>query len=394
MLLDSKMRRKVRSDALPGHFLRIYRGMEGFREIQPIWGRLTGQMAHPSYWHFYAWYESYMASLEPNPDAMLFGILYCGNEAIALLPLREKQMLCLGMKLNVLELPNHNHMKLRDIIFPEHNRTQNHIRALAAEVLRSDLLKWDCLAMSNLTADSGAAAFLKAAPFPRILEWMGTCSYIEIGSSYEDFLRNISKSLRKNLRVSNKRATAAGRLKNDLIRKPAELGPALQTFMELEGSGWKGAAGAGSAICTDPRLVEFYRNVVTRFGEMGACEIALLYLNERSIAGTLGFAIGDTLYSLKIAYDERYASMSPGNLQREKILQRYIAEGEVKYLNLVSGDSYAWHQRWKTLKMDTYAGFIFKRRLKPLTLFALKRTRRLLGRAVNAFKAATGAGPK
>ncbi|RJQ68909.1 MAG: GNAT family N-acetyltransferase [Desulfobacteraceae bacterium] len=373
ILFDSqKVGRELRAKAAPANAIRIYRGLEGFKAIEPLWRELIGKMKRKGYWHFYEWYESYMAALEPEPEAMSFCALFDGNEVAAIVPLRKIRMRFWGIELGVLEIPRHAHMKLKDIVFPECFRTVRNMRALISGLLQKNLLDWDLMVIQDLLPDSGALALFKAAPLPKFLEKMDRCDYLELATGYPDLFGKLSKNLRKNLRMANKRASAAGQLSTRMVRNKGDLEHALQVFLDIEASGWKGARGTRSAIRFDSKLVHFYRHMIARFAEMGACEIALLYLDKHPIAASLGLLAGETLYALKIAYDEAYANMSPGNLLWERILQHHTAKGEVKYLNFVSGNAYAWHKRWPTFHWDTYRGYLFRKRPKPLALLMVK----------------------
>lgn len=380
MLFDrNSVKSNFRQTGFPSHSLQIFRGVEGLKTIRPLWQELSAKIERKAFWHFYEWYEGYLTILEPNPQTVLFLLCVCENEPVAILPLKERQMLFGGMPVKVLELPRHPHMKFKDIVFPECYRTDQNVRVLVSGLRKNLQVDWDVIVFSDLLPDAAALTLLRTAPPPTGVEKAGSCCYIELAPSYEAFMRGLSKGLRKNLRTSNKRASTKGRLENCMTRDPPELDRALQIFLEIEASGWKGSMGARSAILLDPNLVKFYRHMVAGFGKMGTCEIDLLYFNDCPVAGTLGMIGGDTMYSLKIAYHEAYASISPGNLQREKIVQYHIAQGEVKYLNLMSGDSSQWQQRWRPSKSDTFKGFIFRRRPKSLMFFSLKIFKQLAG---------------
>ena len=89
-----------------------------------------------------------------------------------------------------------------------------------------------------------------------------------------------------------------------------EIDAALDDFLALEASGWKGAA--GTAAANDPAVREFVRGAVAGLAVEGRVRIDRLSLNGRVIAAAVTLASGNTAWFWKIAYDEDLARFSPG----------------------------------------------------------------------------------
>jgi CelD/BcsL family acetyltransferase involved in cellulose biosynthesis len=144
---------------------------------------------------------------------------------------------------------------------------------------------------------------------------------------------------------------------------------ALDEFIEVEASGWKGMEGERGAIKLDPGLRNFYRSLCNSFSQSEACEINLLKAEGRCIAGQFCLVLGDTSYILKIGYDEAYFHVAPGNMLLEQSLQRYLREGVVKYVNLVTDTP--WHASWKPLSYAVSNAYVFNTTTAGLAAFAL-----------------------
>lgn len=117
---------------------------------------------------------------------------------------------------------------------------------------------------------------------------------------------------------------------------------ALEQFLQLEASGWKGES--GTAIQTDATLTAFYQGLKTLQQPMINFEIHQLYRNEQCVAAQLALRCNTRRYLLKIAYDETYAERSPGSLLLWKTLEHCV-EHDIEHLSLVSAP--AWAARWK-----------------------------------------------
>lgn len=122
----------------------------------------------------------------------------------------------------------------------------------------------------------------------------------------------------------------------------SDIHTALDQFLELEASGWKGES--GTAIQTDAVLKSFYHGLKTLKEPAINFEIHQLYRNGECIAAQLALRCNNSRYLLKIAYDETYAERSPGSLLLWKTLEHSV-EQNLEHLSLVSAP--AWAERWK-----------------------------------------------
>ena len=152
-------------------------------------------------------------------------------------------------------------------------------------------------------------------------------------------------------------------------RSRPEIDRALDEFLAVEASGWKGAAGERGAINLDGRILSFYQSLTNNFSRIGACEINLLRAEGRCIAGQFCLVTGDTSYILKIGYDEDYAQVAPGNMLLEHIIQRYLREGAIKYVNLVTDTP--WHSCWKPSSYAVSRAWVFNTTSAGLTAYSM-----------------------
>jgi CelD/BcsL family acetyltransferase involved in cellulose biosynthesis len=86
--------------------------------------------------------------------------------------------------------------------------------------------------------------------------------------------------------------------------------PAVEAFLSVEASGWKGAR--RTALADDPARLAFARAVFTAFTEAGRLDALALTLGEKPIAAGVVFVAGGRGFYWKIAYDEAHAAGSPG----------------------------------------------------------------------------------
>jgi len=194
-------------------------------------------------------------------------------------------------------------------------------------------------------------------------------NFFDCSTPYEQLLERMTKHFQRNLRAHRNKLQLSGDVK--LVTVSAQDGvdaieAELENFMTLEASGWKGRNGAGSAILLQPKLVGFYRDLATKMlGQEDRCEINALYLNGRCIASQFCVRTGQEYAILKIAYDEAFARLGPGQLLLLSTLERCCADPQIKKMDLVSDES--WFKDWQTEKVSMLQAHItLGRRLSVL----------------------------
>lgn len=121
--------------------------------------------------------------------------------------------------------------------------------------------------------------------------------------------RAISPKRRKELRRQRHRLAEAGALQFELATTADAVAAALEDFIALEASGWKGRA--GTAMAQQPDIKRFVETAVTTLAERGQVRIARLRRHDRLIASAVTLTSGNAAWSWKTAYDEGVARASP-----------------------------------------------------------------------------------
>lgn len=94
----------------------------------------------------------------------------------------------------------------------------------------------------------------------------------------------------------------------DRSRDPA----AVRRFVELEASGWKG--GNGTAIASRSGDQQCFQRICADLGSRDELQLLSLEGGGETVAMQVNLVAGETLFSFKVAFDERWAKYSPGAL--------------------------------------------------------------------------------
>lgn len=114
----------------------------------------------------------------------------------------------------------------------------------------------------------------------------------------------------KELRRQRHRLAGHGEVRFDVAREPQEIAAALETFLKLEASGWKGAR--GTALSQVDGDAVFIRRAMPALADSGHSEIVTLFAGETPVASGLVLRHQTRAFYFKIGVDERFARYSPG----------------------------------------------------------------------------------
>jgi CelD/BcsL family acetyltransferase involved in cellulose biosynthesis len=125
----------------------------------------------------------------------------------------------------------------------------------------------------------------------------------------------------KELRRQRNRLAEHGDVHFDVARTPEEIAAAIETFLLLEASGWKGQR--GTALSQDAGDAAFVRCATAALAETGQCEIVTLRAGQTPVASAIVLRHQDRAFYFKLGVDERFAKFSPG-VQLTLELTRYL----------------------------------------------------------------------
>jgi CelD/BcsL family acetyltransferase involved in cellulose biosynthesis len=353
---------------------RSWSGPSGLAAIRGDWEKVVAGLPTRRFFHLHPWFEAYAGSLAEDPDALRFHVAYAGGAPIGIFPLVLRTRRLGGLQLRVLETPNDLHLTLCDFVFDKSPANAGLVAALAG-YLRRGPDAWDALYLPGLLEDSAAWFSLSgSAPARTLVEPGKNCDYLAC-VPFEQLLETFSKNFRGALRKARNKLEKEQGVEFRTATGAEEVGPAFETFIEVEGSGWK--ATAGTAIKSDPKVLAFYRGVATGFAARGATEINLLGVAGKWVAAQLCLRVDRCLYILKIGYDEERSKLAPGNMLIEHVMRRSAASGDVDAVNLISDAS--WHADWKPLCHQRRTAIVFNSSMRGLAGYVAKRAKRRLG---------------
>lgn len=124
---------------------------------------------------------------------------------------------------------------------------------------------------------------------------------------------------------------------------PDQVTTQMHRAFELEDHGWKGTA--GTSVLQSLGMPDFFLRQAQQAALWGQLELAFLECGDRTAAFAYGLTAKGVFHSLKISYAPEFAEVSPGQLLRYYLLERFFAEPGRKALDF-QGPMTESHAAW------------------------------------------------
>lgn len=173
----------------------------------------------------------------------------------------------------------------------------------------------------------------------------------QASASFPD--QTLSAKRRREMRRHMRLLSGMGPVSCTTAREPAVVREALEEFLTLEASGWKGRA--RSAMLLDRYRAAFARESVNRLAEHDRVRIFTLRVSGRAVASLVVFVQGGEAVAWKTAYDETHAKASPGFLVAFHASQALLADPAVVRVDSCAvPDHFVMNRLWRgRLKVAT-----------------------------------------
>jgi hypothetical protein len=143
----------------------------------------------------------------------------------------------------------------------------------------------------------------------------------------DDVLRDaLSAKKLKELRRQRNRLAEHGDVRFTIARSTDEVARAVEVFLALEASGWKGER--GTALRQNQGDLGFIRNATRGLAQTGQCEIVTMHAGGTPVAAAVVLRHLDRAFYFKLGIDEAFSKFSPG-VQLTLDLTRHLCSDAV-----------------------------------------------------------------
>ncbi|MEA3195193.1 MAG: hypothetical protein QOD26_3526 [Betaproteobacteria bacterium] len=304
-----------RRPAGTGIIVEVRSDLAELRAIVPDWEALAAEAAEPN-----PFYEHWM--LLPALEAYGAGgdfrcILVWENGTLAgLFPMQLERRFH-GLPVRVLRSWRHRNMLLCCTPLIRARSAAKCIEALLQSPLAQAIeLEW-------LPADGPVYAALAESALAGGMPWLVTDAYARaLLQRDRDPRERFNSNMKNNLRRWQARLSSHGEVSPVRLAPDGDLARWTDEFLRLEASGWKAKEGSALACREDDR--RFVAEVFPEAFRRGRLLITGLDLAGKPLARHCMIAGGEGAFTFKIAYDETYASCSPGILAEVDNVRQFL----------------------------------------------------------------------
>jgi CelD/BcsL family acetyltransferase involved in cellulose biosynthesis len=319
-----------------------YEGMEGLLELEPAWRRLCARIGQRGFHHAFETHVAYMQHARAQYGPSICLAVSDGTSIRAICPIEAGVARLYRRESPAWVLPFGLGNVVRDVICPPDDEEAS--RALLPAVARHLAkqpggTRW--LVLDRITETSCAYnAVQHLAPGLRSIDTSAHLDVLNTEGTHAALSARLSRKFRSNLRSARTKLDAMPGVEFVNYNTPTEVAAAFDAFLDLEGSGWKGASGSSSSLRHKPEVQAFFQSLIGSLAGGDRCEMNVLYADGRCIAALFCIRYGSEYAIVKTAYDETLARVAPGRLLMDWTIARCCEDPRVSRVNFVS------HQGW------------------------------------------------
>jgi hypothetical protein len=354
---------------------RVFRGLAGLREVADVWSQVLASIEQPELFYQYEWFEVALTTWPDHAANTYFVVAYRDLTPIAICPLQASTTRIAGLPIRELSPPDPHAVSYSDFVCAR-DQHPDLLPALINELRRTRQIRWDLLILPKCFHTAAVAPTSdQLLKVPGVLRHKrDVCFYFPCDAGMEANYARMSRGQRQHLRKCRKQLGELGNVEFLWTRDPALLPDFFEQFIALEASGWKGPRGEGTAIKCHPTLVRFYAGLLAAFAEAGNCEINLMRVGGRNVAGDFALLSDGTWNQLKMAYDEEFKKQSPGYVLLDGMFSRLCGDPGVQSANILTGAD--WAARLRGLELDVWRIVARNRTIRGNLAFQVTRLRR------------------
>ncbi len=223
----------------------------------------------------------------------------------------------------------------------------------ALQVVLHRLWNWQLpLFIALLARDSAEAQAIASTPLwrPRPLPRVRFSASAPLGPNWAAFEARMSKQSRTYIRRKRKAAEREGAVRVEVVAPPeAEVEGHLAELIRVEGAGWKSRE--GTSLQRDPRMRRFCTAYARAAARRAMLRMFFLRAGQNTMAARMAVEYSGKLWEIKIGYDEKFSTCSPGIVLTHETLRWASEHGLTAHQFLGSAEPW---QRWWPLELRRY----------------------------------------
>lgn len=210
--------------------------------------------------------------------------------------------------------------------------------------------RWDVLNLRGLRAGSPWLALADSSKYVRLDPGRGV-SILDTSTPFEERWAKMSKNLRGSIRTARNRIEARGGA-TFRVAIHDDVPGAFDQYVALEAAGWKSAT--GGTLEQRSWMRDVWREYLLR---SETAQVRMIHIDGRLAAALFGTSLSGAFTAHKVAYDERFSTLSPGSVLWADLVESCCADPAIRRIDCVGW--YPWHDRWGVDREEQYSLLAF-----------------------------------
>jgi len=329
-----------------------------------VWDDWCEKSAHPSIFctadWLSTWWETYGGAAEP----MILRVIESNNRTIGYAPfMRVVRKPLPGLNLRSIEF-----IGTGERICPEYldviaaPTKIDTVRHAVCEYLAANQDEWDRLWLTDGLSENSLARMVTGWSWPghgTELIWGSTCPYVNLASSWDEFLAGRSAHMRRKVRQIGHRIERELAVDWKVFQPGDNPENAIAIMTDLHTRARKLKGETGNFI--DDQYRQFHEAMIIRTAFNGRLYLAVLELDKQPAAFFYGFLFGKYLFNYQTGFNPEFSRHRPGWYALGRMIQDLIAKGCTRVDFLRGDHDYKWH--WSDNWHETVNGAVFSPRV-------------------------------
>lgn len=163
------------------------------------------------------------------------------------------------------------------------------------------------------------------------------------GRSFDEYLRDRPSALRNTLRRRKQSLLRSAKVRFEIVTDEAGLSTGLTAYDAVYRASWKG----------EEAFPAFMPGLLRAAASSGSLRLGILYVDDAPAAAQIWLRSGGGVTIYKLAYDERFKSLSVGSLLTEHMMRHSIDVDRVEEVDFGSGDD-GYKKDWMSTRVEKW----------------------------------------
>lgn len=300
----------------------------GFHKLKPFWDKLLQQSDADTIFLSWHWIDSWHATL-PNPITPYIVVLKKDDKIVGIAPLyRQKYKLVKLFSFDVLCMLADKNVGSEYPNFIVESNHADYYRQLLWQYLQAQN-NWDLIWITNIATWRPSGKSLcesinntSLSYHDRQISFASTAlsQFDTAFDTRQSVLNSLSKSLRKNIKQTERKLAKQGDVKHLTVTDPADIKTHLNTLFSLHDMRWR-EAGLSGSFARRKQLKDFYSKFVPIALSQNQLSLQLLCIDNTPYAVQLGYIYGNQFLAIQEGFNPNLIAGSGQVLRFYSLLQ-------------------------------------------------------------------------